>query len=270
MSTYREFLLLTSSRTQDFTFDQALRWMDSYERYVLEKAALRPKKKRAGRLNATLAELQQPTPQKFQSHPFANLQPIFRNANIEAVLPCERDLSGTAGPFFASYKDSSFDLDAYAASAHTGWEKYRRLGALKKNEVFFSPYSPNQTDGKLQDDRAEFETQAVQITEIFTRMLSSEQREERTCALTFRRPAQSVRYSGDCVDAVDPRQFAPDATYVRNRQEISVFLPCAFWWRPVDEFRQFIAWIVEQCQSQHLCYELWQPGLMRDVQSPDD
>ena len=243
--------------------------MDSHERYALDKPALRPKKKRASRLSSTLAELEQPAPQHLQEHPFSNLQPIFRNSQIEAVLPCKSDVS-VAGPFFASYRDSSLDVDAYATSAHAGWETYRRLGALEKNEVFFSPYSPNQTEGKLQTDRAEFETQSIQVTEIFTRMLCSEQPEERTCAQSFRRPRHAVKYTGDSIAAIDPTQFVPDATYVRNQQPVSVLLPCAFWWKPVHEFRQFITWLVGQCESQQLCYELWQPGLVSNVRPKSD
>jgi hypothetical protein len=263
MPTYREFLLQTLSVAQDCTFEQALRWMDAYERDELGKTELRPKKKRASRLSKTLAELQQLAPARSQPSPLAKLQPIVRNSTIEAALPCEPDRC-VVGPFFASYRDSTFDATSYATIAYQSWVRYRKIASSATNEVFFSPVSPRKTSDELQDDRGEFGTQSVQLTEIFTRMLCSKDPQEREYATTFRRPEHRIDYSNLSVDDLTPQHFVPDATYIRDGLQVHLFLPCAFWGSSKKAFPSFIAWLVEQCHSRKLCYEMWQPGLIRD------
>ncbi len=266
MPTYREFLLQTSANAQDFTFNQALRWMDAFEGYSQRKAEPRSKKKRSSRLRKTLSELQQPVPARYQKSPYAAFQPIFCNPSIEAALPNESS-SYANGPLYATYRDSVFDSSIISASACQSWGKYRLMNSTSVNEVYFSAISPRQPKNNRLSGRAEFETQAIQLTEIYTRMLCSESLQKREYALSFERPRRYVDYSDISLAELSLRDFIPDATYMRDGQQIAVLLPCGYWWDGEEAFHQFIVWLVEQCDAHQLCYEIWQPGLIRNLRT---
>ncbi len=266
MLSYREFLLHSVGIAQDCIFEQALRWMDAFETYQVAKPKLRPRKKRANRLSKTLKELQQPVAAHRQQWAYAKLQPLFRNPAMEAAPPDEADCQ-SSGPLYASYRDTACDLSAIAHSIYLGWKKYRLNNASATNAVYFSPTSPRNTSDDLHHGRAEFETQAIQLTEIYTRMLCSEDPRQRTQAETFTRPSTRVDYSKVLLDQLEPRHFSHDALYLREGKPVAIFLPCAYWWDGEQALERFITWLIRQCATQELDFELWQPGLVPEFRS---
>lgn len=264
MPTYREHLLQTSAIAQDFTFDQALRWMDAFETYQLGKAELRPKKKRASRLRQQLDELQQPPPARLANSPWADCQPLLCNPAIEAALPNEAP-TATRGPLFTSDAPGSCELEQIAASTYHGWQQYRLGNASTVSEVFFSPHSPRKTSHRICPGRAEYATQAIQLTELFTHMLCSDDPQQRAAASTFQRSPFQVDYDEHPLSNLPTSAFVPDATYTRDGNTIGVYLPCAYWWDGQDALRQFLTQLIEHCESQGTAYELWQPGLIADL-----
>lgn len=269
MTTYRECLLLNAATCQCFSFTQALRWMDAYETYEVRKEKLRPRKKRASRLNTMLTELQRPAPQSKAHSYLADLQPFIRIHGLGAVLPSESE-SSVPGPVFASYSDSTLDVGAFANSAYMAWRRHRALAMSDQVEVFLTASSSLSSGVETALDESVPYTKAIQIAEIFTRMFCSADPHEREASCTFRSSDTVAQYVVDpqpkeIMNPESEDRFRADATYIRDGRRVEVFLPCAFSHRSPSDFRRFIETIVDDCQRHDRVFELWQAGLNRDL-----